>query len=112
MVTSASIEPMDDAEYVERLKLSSLNVFLPEPVMFPPGFPLKACGNDGYRIQLSTFKLRDALSITAFVDEGFDHVIKRLGLLPVTEMAGLIDDVHFGSRVAVGDDLEERVAAL
>jgi hypothetical protein len=32
------------------LKASPPNVFIGGPVPDPPGFPLKACGNDGLRI--------------------------------------------------------------
>jgi hypothetical protein len=32
-------------------KLSPPNVFIGGPVRTPPGFPLKACGNDGIRIR-------------------------------------------------------------
>jgi hypothetical protein len=31
----------------------------------------------------------------AFVDEGFEHLVKRFRLFAVTEVACLINDVHF-----------------
>src|SRR6266576_992692 len=40
------------------LRASPANVFIGGPVPDPPGFPLKACGNDGLRKSASRSKLR------------------------------------------------------
>ena len=48
----------------------------------------------------------------ALLDERFDDLVEGLGLFTVAEMAGGVDDVHFRSGIAVGDDFEQRVAAF